>query len=51
VYVKGGDYDPDVRRPPEANVAESLGAAVVFVPAFSHRSTSGVLRQIRSSGT
>jgi bifunctional ADP-heptose synthase (sugar kinase/adenylyltransferase) len=51
VYVKGGDYDPDVRRPPEADVAETLGASVVFVPAFSHRSTSGVLRQIRSGGT
>jgi D-beta-D-heptose 7-phosphate kinase/D-beta-D-heptose 1-phosphate adenosyltransferase len=48
VYVKGGDYDPDVRRPPEADTAAGLGAAVVFVPAFSHRSTSGVLRQIRA---
>jgi D-beta-D-heptose 7-phosphate kinase/D-beta-D-heptose 1-phosphate adenosyltransferase len=50
VYVKGGDYDPDANRPPEADAAESMGAVVVYVPAFTVQSTSGVLRQIRTGG-
>ena len=48
VYVKGGDYDPDTHRPPEASVAEGIGATVVYIPQVTGRSTSGILRQIRS---
>lgn len=50
VYVKGGDYDPDANRPPEADAAESVGAVVIYVPAVTPRSTSAVLRQIRLGG-
>lgn len=50
VYVKGGDYDPDTRRPPEADVAAGLGASVVYIPQVSERSTSGILSRIRAGG-
>ena len=47
IYVKGGDYDEGSKRPPEADLAESLGARVVFLPFVEGRSTSAILEQIR----
>jgi len=49
VYAKGGDYDGVGRRPPEAGIAESLGARVVFVPFVPGRSTSELIERIRVS--
>jgi bifunctional ADP-heptose synthase (sugar kinase/adenylyltransferase) len=51
VYVKGGDYDDADRRPPEADVAEAVGAKVVFVPFVPGRSSSGLIARLRSSGS
>jgi D-beta-D-heptose 7-phosphate kinase/D-beta-D-heptose 1-phosphate adenosyltransferase len=51
VYVKGGDYDLDGHRPPEADLAAALGAAVVFVPRISTRATSEIIERIRSTGS
>jgi rfaE bifunctional protein nucleotidyltransferase chain/domain len=50
VYVKGGDYDPDANRPPEAAVAEELGAAVVYIPRVTDRSSSSLIDRIRALG-
>lgn len=50
VYVKGGDYGRGARRPPEADVAEALGASVAFLPYVEGRSTTGLLRRLRELG-
>lgn len=47
VYVKGGDYSAAGNRPPEADVAEELGASVVFLPYVQGRSTSELIERIR----
>lgn len=47
VYVKGGDYSAAGNRPPEADVAEQLGASVVFLPYVKGRSTSELIERIR----
>jgi rfaE bifunctional protein nucleotidyltransferase chain/domain len=47
VYVKGGDYGERGNRPPEADAAEALGAAVVFVPFTPGRSTSALIERLR----
>jgi D-beta-D-heptose 7-phosphate kinase/D-beta-D-heptose 1-phosphate adenosyltransferase len=47
VYVKGGDYDARSRRPPEADVAEAVGARVEFLPFTSGQSTSRLIERIR----
>jgi rfaE bifunctional protein nucleotidyltransferase chain/domain len=49
VYVKGGDYDLDGRRPPEADLAVELGGAVVFVPRVSPRASGEIIERIRST--
>ncbi len=49
VYVKGGDYDGRARKPPEADYAEALGARTVILPFVEDRSTSALIRRIRSS--
>jgi rfaE bifunctional protein nucleotidyltransferase chain/domain len=49
VYVKGGDYEGADRRPPEADVAEALGARTVIVPYVADRSTSATIEQIRET--
>jgi len=47
VYVKGGDYAPEASRPPEADVAEALGARVVFLPFVRGQSTSAIVARLR----
>jgi rfaE bifunctional protein nucleotidyltransferase chain/domain len=47
VYAKGGDYDPDSNPPPEARIAAELGAAIVYIPQITDRSTSGLIRAIQ----
>jgi rfaE bifunctional protein nucleotidyltransferase chain/domain len=49
VYVKGGGYDPDTNPPPEAVIAAELGAAVVYIPQVTNRSSTGLIRDIRES--
>jgi len=49
VYVKGGDYDPVRRRPPEADVAEEVGARVAFVPYVLGASTSALIARLRGT--
>lgn len=47
VYAKGGDYDLDANRPPEADVALELGAEVVFLPLVAGRSTRALAARLR----
>lgn len=47
VYVKGGDYDAVAKRPPEADVAEAIGARVEFLPFTEGKSTSRLIERIR----
>lgn len=47
VYAKGGDYDAAANRPPEADVAEALGAEVVFLPLVPGRSTRALVARLR----
>jgi rfaE bifunctional protein nucleotidyltransferase chain/domain len=47
VYVKGADYDGRANRPPEADVAESVGARVVFLPYAAGRSTTDLIARVR----
>lgn len=49
VYVKGGDYGRTVHRPPEADAAEAVGAAVHFVPFVAGRSTRAIIAAIRAN--
>jgi rfaE bifunctional protein kinase chain/domain/rfaE bifunctional protein nucleotidyltransferase chain/domain len=46
VYVKGGDYTPEML--PEAPLVERLGGRVVVLPYVEDRSTSGLLSRIRT---
>jgi len=46
VYVKGGDYDGALARPPEADAAAACGAEVVFVPFETGHSTSALAERI-----
>ncbi len=48
IYVKGGDYGA-ANRPPEADVAEAVGARVVFVPFVAGRSTTGLIERLREN--
>jgi rfaE bifunctional protein nucleotidyltransferase chain/domain len=48
VYVKGGDWGPGRRTPPEAAVVLSYGGRVQFIPYLPGRSTSEIIAQIRS---
>ncbi len=48
VYVKGGDWGPGQRTPPEAAVVFSYGGRVQFIPYLPGRSTSEIVAQIRS---
>jgi glycerol-3-phosphate cytidylyltransferase len=50
VYAKGGDYDDARRRPPEAAVAEALGARVVYLPLVAGESTTDLLNQLARRG-
>lgn len=50
VYVKGGDYDAAAQRPPEADAAVAVGAAVRFVPYVAGRSTRAIIAAIRRDG-
>ncbi len=50
LYVKGGDYDAESRRPPEADAAEAAGGEVAFLPFVAGRSTSELIARIRESG-
>lgn len=50
VYVKGGDYDATRQRPPEADAAVAVGAAVHFVPYVAGRSTRMIITAIRQGG-
>lgn len=47
VYVKGGDYD--ISRVPEAQLAASWGARTVAIPFLHERSTTDLLRRIRTA--
>ncbi len=47
VYAKGGDYDAGALRPPEADAAEAVGAAVRFLPFVAGRSTRTLIDAIR----
>lgn len=49
VYVKGGDWGPGRKQPPEAAVVQSYGGEVVYLPYWPGRSTSDLLAQIRAS--
>ena len=46
VYVKGGDYTPEML--PEAPLVERLGGRVVVLAYVEDRSTSGLLERIRA---
>jgi D-beta-D-heptose 7-phosphate kinase / D-beta-D-heptose 1-phosphate adenosyltransferase len=46
VFVKGGDYTVDML--PEAGLVERLGGTVHILPYVEDRSTTGLLRRIRS---
>jgi D-beta-D-heptose 7-phosphate kinase/D-beta-D-heptose 1-phosphate adenosyltransferase len=51
VYVKGGDYsdDPGSRRyPPEADAARDVEAEVAILPFLPGRSTTDLIRKLRS---
>jgi rfaE bifunctional protein nucleotidyltransferase chain/domain len=48
IYVKGGDWGPAQRTPPEAAVVLSYGGRVQFIPYLPGRSTSEIVAQIRS---
>lgn len=48
IYVKGGDWGPGQRTPPEVAVVLSYGGHVQFIPYLPGRSTSEIIAQIRS---
>lgn len=48
VYVKGGDYAAADNRPPEADVAEAVGARVAFLPFVAGQSTSAIVARIHA---
>ncbi len=48
IYVKGGDWGPGQRVPPEAAVVLGYGGRVEYLPYLSGHSTSGIVAQIRS---
>ncbi len=48
IYVKGGDWGPGQRTPPEAAVVLSYGGHVRFIPYLPGRSTSEIIAQVRS---
>jgi D-beta-D-heptose 7-phosphate kinase/D-beta-D-heptose 1-phosphate adenosyltransferase len=47
VYVKGGDYTPDML--PEAPVMADLGGEVRILPYVEDRSTTGIIERIRAA--
>jgi D-beta-D-heptose 7-phosphate kinase/D-beta-D-heptose 1-phosphate adenosyltransferase len=47
VYVKGGDYTPDML--PEAPVMAALGGEVRILPYVEDRSTTGIIERIRAA--
>jgi rfaE bifunctional protein nucleotidyltransferase chain/domain len=49
VYVKGGDYTPEML--PETPVVRRLGGEVRTVSYRSHRSSSGIIDRIRAGAT
>ena len=51
VYVKGGDYTEDSLDREEHALLAACGAKFVFIPFVQGRSTTSVIRQIRSGGT
>lgn len=46
VYVKGGDYD--LSTLPEAKIVQSYGGRVEFVSLVEGRSTTGIIKRLRS---
>jgi D-beta-D-heptose 7-phosphate kinase/D-beta-D-heptose 1-phosphate adenosyltransferase len=49
VFVKGGDYTIDML--PEAALVERMGGTVSILPYVEDRSTTGIVRRIRSDGS
>ena len=45
VYVKGGDYTPEML--PEAPHVEAIGGEIVILPYLEDRSTTGLVARIR----
>ncbi len=48
IYVKGGDYDIDALE--ETRVVRTWGGTAVAIPFLHERSTSGLLKRVRSAG-
>jgi D-beta-D-heptose 7-phosphate kinase/D-beta-D-heptose 1-phosphate adenosyltransferase len=48
VYVKGGDYTPEML--PEAPHVEAIGAEIIILPYLEDRSTTGLVTRIRTGG-
>lgn len=48
IYAKGGDWNLTSRVPPEARVAQSLGAEVRFLPYMPEHSTTALVERIVS---
>ncbi len=47
IFVKGGDYTRETL--PEAELIDSLGGVVVFLPYLPDRSTTGLIKRIRQT--
>ncbi|MBI1801898.1 MAG: adenylyltransferase/cytidyltransferase family protein [Chloroflexi bacterium] len=47
VYVKGGDYGPGGKVPPEAQAAAAYGGRVEFIPYVASRSTSRLIARLQ----
>jgi len=48
IYVKGGDYRLETLNPDERRVVESVGGRIVLLPLVPGRSTTELLRRLRS---
>ena len=48
IYVKGGDWGPGQRVPPEAAVVLGYGGRAQYIPYLPGRSTSEIVARIRS---
>jgi rfaE bifunctional protein nucleotidyltransferase chain/domain len=49
IHCKGEDYAPPHGKPiPEANLVQSYGGRIEFIPLFANRSTSNIVERIRS---
>jgi D-beta-D-heptose 7-phosphate kinase/D-beta-D-heptose 1-phosphate adenosyltransferase len=48
VYVKGGDWGPGKRVPPEAAIVEQFGGRVAYLPYVPEHSTTALIAQIRA---